>query len=334
MFFKLQDVVFALAHATGKIGRFTLLERWRNNERPLAPTDNPLRILMKWGEYSSDVQFILQQTDQQSNKSQQQQHQQQQHQHPQNHIQSQQQIARQLQKKQKESDQSPQPSPTLLTQPCEDKNQNNIRRTTPTEGINDNKEIGIVKGIPQEKPPSPKILHTRLPSETSTDTTTTTTSSNIMPEYAFVNKKRPSEFKSADVRNSLDRKTSNVNQDTANLMEVFSVRTNNSLDVIKTPIGVSANGALVPPPYRNPPPPRSSPLNYSNCSSISDSSGTNNNSSIHSGISDASELNELLINNAQYKDLLQLIKFQREKISLQQADLTKVSLINLLRNVF
>ncbi|XP_066998896.1 ras association domain-containing protein 8 isoform X3 [Anabrus simplex] len=55
-----QDVVYALAHATGKTGRFTLIERWRNNERLLAPNEHPLRILTKWGEYSSDVQFILQ----------------------------------------------------------------------------------------------------------------------------------------------------------------------------------------------------------------------------------------------------------------------------------
>ncbi|RZC41285.1 ras association domain-containing protein 8, partial [Asbolus verrucosus] len=63
-----QDVVFALAHATGKSGRFTLIERWRNNERQLAPNENPLKILMKWGEYSNDVQFILQWND--SSKSQ------------------------------------------------------------------------------------------------------------------------------------------------------------------------------------------------------------------------------------------------------------------------
>ncbi|XP_058055951.1 GATA zinc finger domain-containing protein 8 [Anopheles bellator] len=62
---ELKDVVFALAHATGKTGRFTLIERWRNNERLLAPHENPLKILMKWGEYSSDVQFILQRSDQQ-----------------------------------------------------------------------------------------------------------------------------------------------------------------------------------------------------------------------------------------------------------------------------
>ncbi|KAL4717139.1 hypothetical protein ACJJTC_017026 [Scirpophaga incertulas] len=58
-----QDVVFALAHATGKVGRFTLIERWRNNERLLAPQEYPLKILMKWGEYSNDIQFILRRSD-------------------------------------------------------------------------------------------------------------------------------------------------------------------------------------------------------------------------------------------------------------------------------
>lgn len=67
-------MVFALAHATGKVGRFTLIERWRNNERLLAPHENPLKILLKWGEYANDVQFILQRSE---NKHQQQQNQQQ-----------------------------------------------------------------------------------------------------------------------------------------------------------------------------------------------------------------------------------------------------------------
>lgn len=55
-----QDVVYALAHATGKTGRFTLIERWRNNERLLAPQEHPLKVVSKWGEYSSEVQLILQ----------------------------------------------------------------------------------------------------------------------------------------------------------------------------------------------------------------------------------------------------------------------------------
>lgn len=39
-----QDVVYALAHATGKTGRFTLIEKWRNNERLLAPQDHPVTV--------------------------------------------------------------------------------------------------------------------------------------------------------------------------------------------------------------------------------------------------------------------------------------------------
>ncbi|KAF4528519.1 hypothetical protein B566_EDAN015599 [Ephemera danica] len=57
-----QDIVYALAHATGQTGRFTLIERWRNNDRLLAPHEHPLKILNKWGEYSNDVQFVLQRT--------------------------------------------------------------------------------------------------------------------------------------------------------------------------------------------------------------------------------------------------------------------------------
>ncbi|XP_070552089.1 ras association domain-containing protein 8-like [Ptychodera flava] len=54
-----QDIVIALAHATGKTGRFSLVEKCRNTERPLPPSENPLRVLSKWGHYASDVQFIL-----------------------------------------------------------------------------------------------------------------------------------------------------------------------------------------------------------------------------------------------------------------------------------
>lgn len=44
--FVFQDVVYALAHATGRTGRFTLTERWRNNERLLAPQEHPLKVLV------------------------------------------------------------------------------------------------------------------------------------------------------------------------------------------------------------------------------------------------------------------------------------------------
>ncbi|XP_001600782.1 ras association domain-containing protein 8 isoform X1 [Nasonia vitripennis] len=64
-----QDVVYALAQATGQTGRFTLIERWRTNERLLAPYENPLKILMKWGEYASEVQLILRKSTPEGNKN-------------------------------------------------------------------------------------------------------------------------------------------------------------------------------------------------------------------------------------------------------------------------
>uniref|UniRef100_A0A915IEY5 Ras-associating domain-containing protein n=1 Tax=Romanomermis culicivorax TaxID=13658 RepID=A0A915IEY5_ROMCU len=54
-----QEVIYALAHATGKTGRFVLVEKWRTSERSLAPHDKPLELLLKWGEYAQDVQFVL-----------------------------------------------------------------------------------------------------------------------------------------------------------------------------------------------------------------------------------------------------------------------------------
>ncbi|XP_060559037.1 J domain-containing protein DDB_G0295729-like isoform X2 [Ruditapes philippinarum] len=54
-----QDIVIALAQAMGRTGRFTLIEKWRENERPLAPTECPLLVLQKWGEFASEVKLML-----------------------------------------------------------------------------------------------------------------------------------------------------------------------------------------------------------------------------------------------------------------------------------
>ncbi|GAB1609170.1 J domain-containing protein DDB_G0295729-like [Argonauta hians] len=58
-----QDIVIALARAIGRAGRFSLLEKWRNQERSLPPWEKPFLVLQKWGQYASDVLFVLQQTD-------------------------------------------------------------------------------------------------------------------------------------------------------------------------------------------------------------------------------------------------------------------------------
>ncbi|XP_040201545.1 ras association domain-containing protein 8 isoform X2 [Rana temporaria] len=57
-----QEVVIALAQAIGRTGRYTLIEKWRDTERHLAPHENPVISINKWGQYASDVQLILRRT--------------------------------------------------------------------------------------------------------------------------------------------------------------------------------------------------------------------------------------------------------------------------------
>lgn len=208
------------------------------------------------------------------------------------------------------------------------------------------------------------------------------------------------QFNSADVRNSLDRKTSafremvNLNDERhlrANHSTNSSISENSNLDstteLYKNGPPISSNGALEPPPYRNPPSPspkNNSPLlhqynnlliNHQKTDSQSSSSTTNNSSKlidfsanksahfmkevspsptatlnvqsftanrqaspnihinalsnlqaiVNSATSDKDLLNDNQFQNAQYRELLQLIHFQREKITNQQADISKVS---------
>ncbi|CAG9856548.1 unnamed protein product [Phyllotreta striolata] len=126
-----QDVVFALAHATGKSGRFTLIERWRNNERQLSPQENPMKIIMKWGEYSNDVQFILQRNE----------------------------ATKATQPAKAKSSGSSSSTPThnsSLETPCEP--QRDVHRALANNSYLSNYEnVGIVKGIPQIKPVSLEV---------------------------------------------------------------------------------------------------------------------------------------------------------------------------------
>lgn len=183
--------------------------------------------------------------------------------------------------------------------------------------------------------------------------------------------KSTNEINLAEVRSSLDRRCTDDSPEimftnsNENLLDIFNGNYNNSnspeqLYKNVTPT-ISANGALVPPPYRDPPPPRNSPLQYQAKSTNSNSSDTcrtspvcqNCNGSMmndiaaHSsgvcsnpflnadyadfdldlqsggGIADESES---IFQATQYNDLLALIKFQREKISIQQSELSKVSI--------
>lgn len=328
-----QDVVFALAHATGKVGRFTLIEKWRNNERLLAPNENPLKILMKWGEYSSDVQFILQRSDQIKSDPKQQSV-------PQQQLQ-QNSLTRSLQPR----DQRNSPTngaTTNVSVQILDRNKD-IRKSF-GQLHTDNKppeNIGIVKGIPQivatanqSESPSPSLNESATSTGTHTILTTSAASSNdnsIVSPSSHQQKPPPHEFNTADVRNSLDRKTNMFrearNLSSESLLEAYNLRCTGS-EVYKSGPPISSNGALVPPPYRDPPPPRTSPLHQKSDSLLSNLKKfefkDNVNMNTFVSVKDMNEPNnEITFQNAQYRELIQLIKFQREKLNIQQADLTK-----------
>lgn len=50
-----QEVIVALAQATGKTGRFTLVEKWRDYEKCLTPNECPLVVAQKFGDYTHEV---------------------------------------------------------------------------------------------------------------------------------------------------------------------------------------------------------------------------------------------------------------------------------------
>ncbi|XP_017006232.2 ras association domain-containing protein 8 [Drosophila takahashii] len=366
-----QDVVFALAHATGKVGRFTLIERWRNNERHLAPNENPMKLLLKWGEYANDVQFILQRSE---NKTQQQQQQQQQNNNNNNNNN----YAVMTTKKPlgPNNNNNNKPAPTLQKQ------KSNVELSYRTKELKksfsgyDAKQfdnIGIVKGIPQQQQPptsgapvSPPVVpqehdnnnaaplvpkHEKSlsnPLEMTSTGISNPTESTANGYNDFYNNNSNS---NQHIYSQLSKSSNELRRSSPNEMyytnnnnnNINNNNNNNSPELYKQTPTISANGALVPPPYRDPPPPRNSPmcqglqgrLPSSNADTMSNaSSSTNpflsdydqhsnhNNNSINNN-SQAMEEGETMFQATQYNDLLQLIKFQREKITAQQMELQK-----------
>ncbi|XP_026811849.1 ras association domain-containing protein 8 [Rhopalosiphum maidis] len=261
-----QDVVYALAHATGKTGRFTLIERWRNNERLLAPQDHPVTVLMKWGEYANDVQFILQRSGNVSSNS------------------------TSNNPKYNEADSVP----YFAQERNKDTRKSLIFNSN---RVPDN--VGIVRGIPQQRPnvlptipgsgAAPLTVVSSTPSGVPLSTSPTNTSSHL-------NKDQNSTSTNGPLQNSTSpiKKVDNLNY--------------------RPPV----TRAL--PPYREPPPPSVSPARISPTTVGSDRikqtifkeyQNENNSNSTN------------VMYNPQYKDLVRLINYQRDKLSIQQAELTK-----------
>lgn len=176
--------------------------------------------------------------------------------------------------------------------------------------------VGIVKGIPQKSATLENL---------SNDSITNSKYSSKSPNV---------EFTSADIRNSLEYKlkvrqnsdgktqhsSKSLDLSNENLPDLNGMRNSNmNANDYNTIVAVSSNGALNPPPYRNPPSPN---INFGQKSTdINLSNLKNNNFGILNSIEGISEL---LVKNSQYRELLQLIKIQKEKINTQQSELTKV----------
>lgn len=268
-------MVYALAHATGKVGRFTLIERWRNNERLLGPSENPLKILLKWGEYANDVQFILQRSDQIKKEEKQR--------------------RKSLGEQQNLDELSPIDRAKEIRKSF---GLENVGIVKPTQSSP--KQITDIYAIPHKPPKSEK-----LPASTSSQNPEIEDIEIEDSIYQTISSvpNTSNEINLADVRDSLSRKTTESSQENL-LMDTL----NGNLPGSSPSPLISSNGALVPPPYRNPPPPRNSPLS---------NAFANNNNNEFGG--------EAFLQGAQYTDLVQVIKFQRDKINTQQNELSKVS---------
>lgn len=100
-----------------------------------------------------------------------------------------------------------------------------------------------------------------------------------------------------------------------NLLDLYSQRLNNSnnsnySNSSSSPVtSIGVSGSLKPPAYRNPPAPKTVIHSNGNFSPIFSP-------------------NDIPMQNVQYRDLVQLIKYQREKINTQQSDLTKVNFLS------
>lgn len=146
--------------------------------------------------------------------------------------------------------------------------------------------VGIVKGVPQKS------------SETST-----VNLENILGKAEAAKEKKSGPFQA-----------NNSNISSENLLDLYNQRLNGSsnssfTNTSPSPVtSIGVSGSLKPPAYRNPPAPKIQSqkiidLNNGNFSPIFSP-------------------NDVHVN---YRDLVQLIKYQREKINTQQSDLTKVT---------
>lgn len=320
-----QDVVFALAHATGKTGRFTLIEKWRNNERLLAPNESPLKILNKLGEYSSEVQFILQKSEKTSQNG--------------NHNKSE--------------------TKLKLDKDVNAKTPGFSKKDFASTDIKPIEHIGIVKGIPQQSyinklnsnnETSPKPSNVSMSSSINNNNiivsnnnnnsiiTNHSGSNDLLNHSAISQNDIINKSASKERKQSLGQSSDNSNLSNENLLDLYNnhhqrLNTSNhngnvfspSPTISSSSVGIA--GSLKPPAYRPPPAAQklqASQIHNQNQNQSWSEPANNNNNITNGNFSPILSPNlELLMHSVQYRDLVQLIKYQREKLNTQQAELTK-----------
>ena len=158
--------------------------------------------------------------------------------------------------------------------------------------------VGIVKGIPQKPSEQPTANKAIL---------SINSDGNTGKVEILKDRKGYGHFQS-----------DNPNLSSENLIDLYSQRLNNSnnsnySNSSSSPVtSIGVSGSLKPPAYRNPPAPKTTVQNQK----MIDMNNGN--------FSPIFSPNDILMQNVQYRDLVQLIKYQREKINTQQNDLTKV----------
>lgn len=133
---------------------------------------------------------------------------------------------------------------------------------------------------------------------------------------------------------SLGQSSDTSNLSNENLLDLYNnhhqrLNTSNHNGNVFTPSptisssSVGIAGSLKPPAYRNPPAPKTQSSQKHNQNQTWSEPTANNNGNFSPILSPNLEL---LMHSVQYRDLVQLIKYQREKLNTQQAELTKVSI--------
>lgn len=273
-----QDVVYALACATGRTGRFTLTERWRNNERLLAPHELPLQVLLKWGEYSNDVQFILQYNG------------------------------------------------SVTTNTCQNQkitdvnnDQDSSRKSQGFSSPRRSDNVGVVKGVPKQL----NIAVSDKQKEHQTDNNT-----KQMDESMPSSSQLQSYSSKACGQTPVKVNVRGSQGGSPNYHYNASVQQNRTPPSYRDPPDPSAVHARSLPPYREPPPPANQSHNKNSLISrervnVPYSKITSKRNLFKDYQNELSKNQSSLLYSSQYRDLVRLINYQREKLSVQQAELSK-----------